>query len=181
MRKTVASSGANLNPLHYLVMEKEHLRLSNCWIDAHALVSLARKGLRHAEANERWQAETEFRRVHRMWQGEFLAQFCCSDSAYQYEESRLISLFIETAVKWSEILSDHLDPLKEDLDILMAAIPYAGADTRLAANLYCILSSSGLHGDITRLMESVQKSLALEEYSETEINHLMESVWCKQQ
>jgi ATP/maltotriose-dependent transcriptional regulator MalT/DNA-binding SARP family transcriptional activator len=181
MRKTVASSGANLNPLHYLVMEKEHLRLSNCWIDAHALVSSARKGLRHAEANERWQAETEFRRVHRMWQGEFLAQFCCSDSAYQYEESRLISLFIETAVKWSEILSDHLDPLKEDLDILMAAIPYAGADTRLAANLYCILSSSGLHGDITRLMESVQKSLALEEYSETEINHLMESVWCKQQ
>jgi hypothetical protein len=87
---------------------------------------------------------------------------------------------IETAVKWSEILSDHLDPMKEDLDILMAAVPYAGADTRLAANLYYILSSSDLHGDITRLMESVRKSLALEEYSETEINHLMESVWCKQ-
>lgn len=181
MRKTVASSDADLNPLHYLIMEKEHLRLSNCWIDAHALVSSARKGLRHAEANERWQAETEFRGVHQMWQGEFLSQFCCSDSAYQYEESDLISLFIETAVKWSEILSDHLDPMKEDLDILMAAVPYAGADTRLAANLYCILSSSGLHGDITRLMESVRKRLALEEYSETEINHLMESVWCKQQ
>jgi DNA-binding SARP family transcriptional activator len=181
MRKTVASSDVNLNPLHYLVMEKEHLRLSNCWIDAHALVSSARKGLRHAEANERWQAETEFRRVHQMWQGDFLSQFCCSDSAYQYKESRLFALFIETAVQWSEILSCHLDPLNEDLDLLMEAVPCAGADTRLAANLYCILSSSGLHGDITRMMESLRKSLALEEYSKTEINHLMESVWCKQQ
>ena len=59
----------------------------------------------------------------------------------------------------------------------MAAVPYAGADTRLSANLYRILSSSGLHGDITRLMESFRKNLALDEYSETEINHLMESIW----
>ena len=107
LRKTVGSNDSNLNPLHYLVMEKEHLRLSNCWIDAHALVSSARKGLRHADAREFWQAETEFRRVHRMWRGEFFTQFCCSDSAHQYKEFKIFTLLIETAVKWSEILFRH--------------------------------------------------------------------------
>ena len=104
MRKFLNNRCRPFSLKHYFVVGKGMAKLQNCRIDAGEFIDLAKRGLKHSQQEQWWQASNCFNSALDLWgQGGMGSDFFGIDEAQNYGY-QLNSLLAEIAISWG----DHL-------------------------------------------------------------------------
>ncbi len=158
---------------YYLSMEKGHMCLRNCIVDANQFRDDVRNGIRHMKKFEFWQASNAFLRAALLYQGEFLPGVHLNDPAAYYRDE-LQTQFILCARNWGQILLGSGNP-EEAIQICRKALQYEPTNEDLVRFVYRILMQNNDAVKAKKTLSDYQKALAEDGFSTRDIKEIMTS------
>lgn len=178
LRRTIQDSApGEIDSRNYLPLRKGILALEHCRVDAQDYRDGAAKALRHLRRGENWQADNAFRAAFGLWQGEFLAGMPLPEPAETFRTD-LIALYLESACHWSRLLAAD-GRHEEAVKVAAAALHHDPVHEELVRILYGIHTAQSQPVRARKVLEDYAAALRAEEFSEDEIDEILEAFWTR--
>ncbi len=158
---------------YYLSMEKGHVRLRNCIVDANQFRDDVQVGLRHMKKFEFWQAGSAFLRATLLYNGEFLPGVHLNDPIAYYRDE-LRTQFIVCARYFGKLLLGGGNSY-EAIQICQKALQYEPTNEDLVRFVFKILSQKNDVVQAKKTLSDYQKALVEDGFSTEEIKEIMTS------
>ena len=175
LRKTLDKAFHPHTAKNYLVLQKGVLRLQNCRIDALRFAELGKRGSRHHDKSEFWQAGNVWHCAHRLFKGEFMPGVYLHGQAALFREA-LTQQYLKTIRKRVQLLSQNAQ-IDEAIRIAEKAIVFDPTDETLVKALYTLLIRAGQTLKARKTVQRYQNALAQDDCTQAEIDAIMDAFW----
>lgn len=178
LRKVLHEAGRGaIDSRSYLVLRKGILALEHCRVDALIFRDRASLALRHLRKKACWQADNAFRSAFELWKGEFLSGMTLADPAEILRQD-LLTLFLESSCRWSQLLFS-LGRYEKARAITEKALRHDPIHEELIRVLYRIYTQLSHPVKARKVLDDYARALRVEQFSENEIEDILESFWNK--
>jgi LuxR family transcriptional regulator, maltose regulon positive regulatory protein len=178
LRKTLQNVlDSTIDVRHFLTLNKGVLALENCRVDALEFREQALMGLRHCRAGENLQADNHFREAFRFFTGEFMAGMPLPDAAEVFRQD-LLMLCMESASHWCTLLAAE-ERYDEAEEIAAKALRHDPINEDLIHAIYELHILQKRPVKAKNVLDDYIRTLRSEQFSEQEIEHILESFWTK--